>query len=122
MTVRRQGRPAGGSSRLGMPLLAPGFTSSRNTVSTSSVMASPRGVKMRRAWVVRSSVPVLPSRTCRSFSSVSRRKPVADQDGAWNVKREPAYMRRGSGIFGSTPAPVGRPSAARVAVGAVDRK
>jgi hypothetical protein len=35
-------------------------------------MASPRGVKMRRVWVVTIKVPVLPSRNWMSVNSISR--------------------------------------------------
>ena len=77
---------------------------------------------MRRVCVVMMSTPVPPSRTCRSVSSVSRRSVSPTWIGAWKVMRVPAYMRRGSGSFGSTPAPVGRPSAASVLLFAIDRK
>jgi len=120
--VRRQGKSAGTASRLGTPLLAPGFTSSRNTVSYSSVMARPRGVKMRRLWVVSINVPVLPSRTSTSVSSISRRRRSPTRSGAWKARRAPAYMRRGSGSFGSTPVPEGVPSGPSAAVGTLERK
>jgi hypothetical protein len=35
-----------------MPLFSPAFTSSRNTVSYSSLIANPRGIEIRRVWVV----------------------------------------------------------------------
>ena len=64
--VRRHGTSLGAASRTGTPALSPAFTSSRNTVLAASVSASPRGVKMRRVWVVTIRLPVLPWRSWMS--------------------------------------------------------
>src|SRR5215831_1613237 len=100
--VRRQGTSAGAASRTGTPLFSPAFTSSRNTVLAASLMASPRGVKMRRVWVVTISAPVLPWRSWMSVNSNSRRSLSPMRISPSKVKVEPAYMRRGMGMRGGT--------------------
>ena len=80
--VRRHGTSLGAASRTGTPALSPAFTSSRNTVLAASVSASPRGVKMRRVWVVTIRLPVLPWRSWMSENSISRRELVAHPDVA----------------------------------------
>ena len=76
----------------------------------ASVRASPRGVKMRRVWVVTTSVPVLPLRSWMSVNSISRRSLSPTRMSPSKVKVEPAYMRRGIGILGSTPPSKAAPS------------
>ena len=108
--VRRHGTSVGAASRTGTPLFSPGFTSSRKTVFATSTSASPRGVKMRRVWLVTISVPVPPPRSWTSENSVSRRSLSPTRMSPSKVKVEPAYMRRGNGIGGSTPPSTGSPS------------
>ena len=76
----------------------------------ASVSASPRGVKMRRVWVVTSRLPVLPWRSWMSENSISRRSLSPTRMSPSKVKVEPAYMRRGIGISGSTPPVKAAPS------------
>jgi len=65
--------PAGGGSVCGMPERVPGGTASRNTLTASSVIAIPNGLKILRVWVATMRVPVLPLRSCTSENDVSRR-------------------------------------------------